>query len=155
MCYDALKAVVEGDSPETTAAKSATAKKAKKNPKLGSDPAYQAIMKQLESQKTTPKGFPPHPKMTKLKMLVIQHFASRSADPEAPDSPAHGIGAEDTRVMIFVTFRNCLQEIVEYLNEESPLIRATKFIGQGTDKEGGKGFSQKEQLDVRPFTSCS
>jgi hypothetical protein len=28
------------------------------------------------------------------------------------------------------------------------LIRATKFIGQGTDKLGKKGFAQKEQLEV-------
>ena len=34
------------------------------------------------------------------------------------------------------------------LNEERPLIRATRFIGQGTDKQGKRGFAQKEQLDV-------
>lgn len=145
MCYDALVAAVEGEPVTVTASKSGTAKKPKKNAKLGEDPNYKAIMTELQTQKARLGGFEAHPKMSKLKMLVIQHFASRTAEPGEDDDKA----AENTRVMVFVTFRNCVEEIAEYLNQERPLIKATKFIGQGTDKGGNKGFAQKEQLDVR------
>ena len=50
--------------------------------------------------------------------------------------------------MVFVTYRECLDEIVERLNTEQPLVRATRFVGQGADRQGKKGFAQKEQLEV-------
>lgn len=50
--------------------------------------------------------------------------------------------------MVFMTFQEAVDEIVEVLNFERPLIRAHKFIGQGTDKQGKKGLAQKKQLEV-------
>jgi ATP-dependent DNA helicase MPH1 len=64
------------------------------------------------------------------------------------DDNEDGGNAQETRAMVFVTNRGCVDEIEEMLNEERPLIRATRFIGQGTDKQGKRGFAQKEQLDV-------
>jgi ATP-dependent DNA helicase MPH1 len=148
MCYDSLKALAEGDVPTSGAAKSSSSKKPKKDSKMAKDPGYQAVMRELESQQRRPNGFANHPKMEKLKMLVIQHFASGGADvrPDGSDVPT---GDNDkTRVMVFVTFRNCVEQIVEFLNQEKPLLRVAKFIGQGTDKDGNRGFAQKEQLDV-------
>jgi ATP-dependent DNA helicase MPH1 len=143
-------AIVEGVTEGGDPAVSGT-KKAKKNTKLGSDPNYQAVIKELELQKRLPNGFAPHPKMGKLKMLVIQHFASKTAEPEEETGKSAAVVnkiAEDTRVMVFVTYRNCVEEIVAFLNQEQPLIKATKFIGQATDKDGHRGFGQREQLDV-------
>ena len=159
MCYDSLKSLVEGDDPTCVTDKPSSTKKAKKNVKLGNDPNYQAVMKELERQKRRPNGFAPHPKMENLKMLVIQHFANRIVDPgQGGGGGLPESNADDTRVMVFVTFRNCVEEIVEFLNRERPLLRVTKFIGQSTDKDGNKGFAQREQLDVRmpyciPFSS--
>ncbi|KAI0271516.1 hypothetical protein BC834DRAFT_859979 [Gloeopeniophorella convolvens] len=110
---------------------------------LSKDTAFQALMDEFKSQKTA--GFATHPKLEKLKLLVIHHFGQRASD-------ANGAGGEptgnDTRAMVFVTFREAVDEIVDFLNQESPLIRASKFIGQGTDKQGKKGIAQREQLEI-------
>lgn len=40
-------------------------------------------------------------------------------------------------------------EVVEMLNDHSPVLKATKFVGQTQGKqEGDKGFNQKEQKKV-------
>jgi ATP-dependent DNA helicase MPH1 len=130
MCYTYLQEIADdsvgGDE-----------KKIAKAARLKADPTFQALMKELETQHS--RGFSAHPKMDMLKGLVLQHFGERMGEAEDADA---------TRVMVFVTFRAAVEEIVEVLNTEQPLIRATKFIGQGTDKQGKKGFAQKEQLDV-------
>ncbi len=117
---------------------------------LSKDPAFQDLMTELRSQKSN--GFAIHPKLETLKTLVIDHFGKRMGDGNASDMHVN----EDTRAMVFVTFREAVDEIVEFLNQESPLLRATKFIGQGMDKKGGKGLAQREQLDVslHLVTSC-
>lgn len=74
--------------------------------------------------------------MEKLRALLIDYFV-RAMDDD-----------EHSKAMVFVSFRSCVEEIVEFLNKDQPLIRATKFIGQGDDKSGKKGLSQKEQLKV-------
>jgi ATP-dependent DNA helicase MPH1 len=134
MCYDVLKAMGEkpGDKSKTQ----------KKPPAITKDPKYKELMMGLEGR----GQFPPHPKMEKLKSLVLEHLLTKDATDEdrGPVEPN-----PNTRVMVFVTYRDCVEEVVEYLNLESPIIKATKFIGQGTDKGGRKGFAQKEQLGVR------
>jgi len=115
-------------------------KKDAKAQKLRSNPKFQELTKEIDSQQN--RGFSLHPKMEMLKDLIIQHFGQRMED------ASDGSGLEETRAMVFVTYRECVDEIVDILNSEKPLIRATKFIGQGTDKHGKKGFGQKEQLEV-------
>jgi ATP-dependent DNA helicase MPH1 len=115
--------------------KKKTTSKAKK---LRDDPLFQAVIKELDLQSA--QGFSMHPKMELLKALVVQHFAEKLGD--------DGQETERTNVMVFVTFREAVDEIVEVLNREKPLIRANKFIGQGIDKQGRKGLAQKEQLEV-------
>ena len=97
-------------------------------------------MLELENQRS--RGFSTHPKVEKLKQLLIQHFGSKLGD-ETEDG-----SADDTRVMVFSSYRTVVDEIVEELSRERPLIRASRFIGQGTDKQGKKGLAQKEQLEV-------
>ncbi|OAX39009.1 P-loop containing nucleoside triphosphate hydrolase protein [Rhizopogon vinicolor AM-OR11-026] len=103
---------------------------------LRKDKNFMAVLSELEVQKVRPGGYGMHPKMETLKMLLLQYFGARMGD------------GEETRAMVFVTYRDCVDEIVHMLNEESPLLKATRFIGQGTDKQGRKGIAQKEQLEV-------
>jgi ATP-dependent DNA helicase MPH1 len=79
-------------------------------------------------------GYVSHPKMDALRSLLIEHFSSDETS--------------DTRIMVFCSFRAVVEELVALLNEQSPLIRATRFVGQGTDKDGVKGFGQKQQQEV-------
>jgi ATP-dependent DNA helicase MPH1 len=131
MCYTYLQELAsdkgDGDS-----------KKDVKAQKLRTNSKFQALVKEIETQRN--RGFSLHPKMDILKGLIVQHFGERLTD--------EGENQEETRAMVFVTYRECVDEIVEMLNVEKPLIRATKFVGQGTDKQGKKGFGQKEQLEV-------
>ncbi|KAJ7655062.1 hypothetical protein DFH06DRAFT_1201495 [Mycena polygramma] len=113
-------------------------KSSNKAKKYREDPLFQAVIKELELQRL--RGFSMHPKMERMKALVVQHFAEKLGD--------DGEEKERTNVMVFVTFREAVDEIVDVLNREQPLIRANKFIGQGTDKQGRKGLAQKEQLEV-------
>lgn len=53
-----------------------------------------------------------------------------------------------TRVMIFSSFRESVQEIAGMLNRHAPLIRVMTFMGQASAGKGVKGFTQKEQLEV-------
>ncbi len=135
MCHKALldlpddKKATEGKKKETI------------RQKLRSEPAYQAVMKELERHNA--RGFPTHPKMDLLKGLILQHLTRRP-----PNDPDEG-PTESTKVMVFATFRPCVEELVDFLNAESPIIRASRFIGQGTDKEGRKGLAQRAQLEVR------
>uniref|UniRef100_A0A8C6XI25 ATP-dependent RNA helicase FANCM n=1 Tax=Naja naja TaxID=35670 RepID=A0A8C6XI25_NAJNA len=75
-----------------------------------------------------------HPKLKKLEDVVLQHFKSWRKH-------------QDTRVMIFSSFRDSVQEIAEMLNYHYPLVRVMTFVGHSTGKNT-KGFTQKEQLEV-------
>ncbi|CDO72426.1 hypothetical protein BN946_scf184977.g126 [Trametes cinnabarina] len=130
MCYTYLKSIADGLDDSSS-------KKA-----IRKMEGFTALMKEFEKQAA--RGFSMHPKMDTLRTLLIDHFANQLPDdangPSAPNGPS--------RAMVFVSFRECVEEIVELLNKESPIIRAKPFIGQGTDKQGKKGYAQKEQLEV-------
>lgn len=80
------------------------------------------------------RGFAGHPKMVKLAELVQEHFEQAKKD-----------GTLDTtRIMVFCTFRQVVDEIVGRLNAFDG-IRATRLVGQGTDSKGKKGLAQKQQ----------
>lgn len=139
MCYTYMQELSRAGDEETTTGrgKSGTASK-KKN--LREDPMFQAVLRELDNQKA--RGFSVHPKMDRLRSIIVDHFAQRL--PVEDDAPN-----DETKVMVFVTFREAVDEIVDILNFQRPLIRAHKFIGQGTDKLGKKGLAQKEQLGAR------
>lgn len=144
MCHTYLKEV---KSKETDTTPAPGKKAPPKGKKLKDDPLFQVLLLEMETQLAhgTTKGFVMHPKMDMLKRLVVQHFGAKIND----DGHESEDPADETRVMVFVTFREAVDEIVEALNLERPLIRAQKFIGQGTDKRGEKGLAQNEQQDVR------
>ncbi|KAL1715469.1 hypothetical protein EV715DRAFT_207424 [Schizophyllum commune] len=137
MCYNSVKEI-ENDVDDP---------KKKGGKKLASNPLFKEVAKALEQQRRPqpdpehPGGFSMHPKMEKVKSIIIDHFAQEMAENEGRDADKI-----ESRVMVFVTFREAVEEIVDALNFERPLIRATKFVGQGLDKKGGKGLAQKEQL---------
>ncbi|KAJ6574861.1 hypothetical protein B0H19DRAFT_1126072 [Mycena capillaripes] len=135
MCNTYMRDLERDKETDAEGGKKKTTSKAKK---LREDPLFQAVIKELELQRL--RGFSLHPKMERMKALVVQHFAEKLGE--------DGQETERTNVMVFVTFREAVDEIVDVLNREQPLIRATKFIGQGTDKQGRKGLAQKEQLEV-------
>lgn len=100
-----------------------------------------------------------HPKMKKLGEVVEHHF-SRSAIAAIEDEEAHwvsgkGVDGEpprsqhETRVMVFCSLREGVNEIVNYLNSGG--FKATPFIGQASDTKGNRGFTQKQQEEVRRF----
>ncbi|KAI9512645.1 hypothetical protein F5148DRAFT_1145967 [Russula earlei] len=132
MCFRSLTEDAEGGSSDKPSG-------------LNKDPGFQALMDELRLQKS--RGFAIHPKLEKLKTLVVHHFGQRLRD-DAGDSNGEERSDENTRAMVFVTFREAVEEIVDFLNQESPLLRATKFIGQGLDRMGKRGLAQREQLDI-------
>lgn len=138
MCHTYLHEVSREPDSEPGPGK-ATARA--KQRKLWNDPLFRTVLGELDLQKT--RRFPVHPKLDLLKRLVVQYFGEKLGN----NSEEEG-DTEETRVMVFVTFREAVDEIVENLNSERPLIRAHRFIGQGTDKQGKKGQAQKEQLEV-------
>jgi ATP-dependent DNA helicase MPH1 len=140
-CYESLKEASrnkEDDDGESGK------KKDNKSKNLRDDPHFKLLMLELENQRN--RGFGTHPKVEKLKELLIQHFGSKINDETGDGS------VDDTRVMVFSSYRAVVDEIVEELSRDRPLIRAARFIGQSVDKQGNKGLPQKEQLEV---SSCS
>lgn len=67
--------------------------------------------------------------------------------------PGSGPQEVSTRVMIFSSFRESVQEIAAMLNRHLPLVKVMTFMGQASAGKGVKGFTQKEQLEVK--TLCS
>ncbi|XP_058695831.1 Fanconi anemia group M protein isoform X2 [Poecile atricapillus] len=86
-----------------------------------------------------------HPKLKKLEEIVIEHFESWKQGCSDEDKSESSPG--DTRVMIFSSFRDSVQEIAEMLARLSPAVRAMTFVGHSSGKST-KGFTQKEQLEV-------
>ncbi|KAI0762783.1 hypothetical protein C8Q74DRAFT_1458838 [Fomes fomentarius] len=130
MCYGYLQDVVKGE--DDTGGKKA----------LRKSDTFKKLIKTFEEQAA--RGFSMHPKMDVLKTLLVDHFAKQLPE----DAEGSNVSSRQSRAMVFVSFRECVEEIVELLNKESPIIRAKPFIGQGTDKQGKKGYGQKQQLEV-------
>lgn len=139
MCYDALRELTTNDTNEADQmpfAKKKAPPKKKPAPKRA-DPDLDKVLREIENQRSHRGGhFPTHPKLDKLLQLMLEHFEQKG---------------DDTRVMVFTTYRACVDEIVAVLDGHRPGLRATRFVGQGSEKAGGKGMAQKEQIAVRPF----
>ncbi|XP_056333126.1 Fanconi anemia group M protein [Danio aesculapii] len=81
-----------------------------------------------------------HPKLQKLDEVVLRHFQTCAGSSDG--------SAVNTRVMIFSSYRESVQEIAEMLNRHQPLVRVMTFMGQASAGRGVRGFTQKEQLEV-------
>jgi Fanconi anemia group M protein len=82
-----------------------------------------------------------HPKLVKLKDIVLEHF-------RACENTPHAGNTKGSRVMIFSQYRDSVQEITRMLSEYKPLVNAMSFIGQQSKGTTSKGLTQKEQLEV-------
>ncbi|KAF5368364.1 hypothetical protein D9758_002380 [Tetrapyrgos nigripes] len=144
MCYSAVQDLAREPDSENS-------KKSKEKKPLRSDPLFQNLVVELEEQKR--RGFTTHPKMEKMKDILITYFGARMSDSGTGDGDVDD-GAQESRTepvskaMVFVTNRQVVDEIIEELETHKPLIKASRFVGQGTDKQGKKGLAQKEQLDI-------
>jgi ATP-dependent DNA helicase MPH1 len=141
MCSTYLEGIALGKSEDEDGGNS---KKLSKSKNLAADATFKAILKEIEAQKLRSEGLSIHPKMEKLIGMVVEHFGQRMGETGEKSENA-------TRVMVFSTYRKCVDEIVEVLNREKPLVRATRFVGQGQDKQGKRGIAQKEQMEVCVF----
>ncbi|XP_043930200.1 Fanconi anemia group M protein isoform X2 [Protopterus annectens] len=86
-----------------------------------------------------------HPKLKKLEEVVIQHFQSWAG--KQGNTTSEDCSTVSTRVMIFSSFRDSVQEIANMLSQHQPLIRVMTFVGHSSGKSV-KGYTQKEQLEV-------
>ncbi|KAM8920818.1 Fanconi anemia group M protein [Pelodytes ibericus] len=86
-----------------------------------------------------------HPKLKKLEEVVVQHFNSWNSCEGSSSSKQI---PKDTRIMIFSSFRDSVQEIAELLEQHHPTVRVMTFVGHSSTGKGVKGFTQKEQLEV-------
>src|ERR1700743_3596893 len=103
MCYDILKAMSESSDGK--------ANPQKKPPAITKDKKYQELVMGLEGL----GHFPPHTKMEKLKSLCLGHLLRNDGmgEDRGPGEPN-----PNTRVMVFATYRDCVEEVVDYLNLE-------------------------------------
>ncbi|KAM9354495.1 Fanconi anemia group M protein [Pholidichthys leucotaenia] len=113
-------------------------------------PTFMDLYHEMEAMFVKPSAGPDepfiysHPKLEKLQEVVLQHFrlwAGSAADTQGPQDVS-------TRVMIFSSFRESVQEIAAMLNRHAPLIKVMTFMGQASAGKGVRGFTQKEQLEV-------
>ncbi|KKY24942.1 putative atp-dependent dna helicase mph1 [Phaeomoniella chlamydospora] len=84
-----------------------------------------------------------HPKLFFLKTIVLNHFLDAGDGTGA----AAGRPPSDTRIMIFVHFRDSAEEVTRILKRHQPMVRPHVFVGQAGSK-GSEGMDQKTQLDI-------
>ncbi|XP_051723833.1 Fanconi anemia group M protein-like isoform X3 [Ctenopharyngodon idella] len=112
-------------------------------------PVFMDLYREMETMFATSSRGPQepyvysHPKLQKLDEVVLRHFQTWAESSESKASTE-----VSTRVMIFSSFRESVQEIAEMLNRHQPLVRVMTFMGQASAGKGVRGFTQKEQLEV-------
>ncbi|KAL7873553.1 hypothetical protein AOLI_G00126240 [Acnodon oligacanthus] len=121
---------------------------------LQCSPVFMALYRDMEAMFLTltkdpnEQYFYSHPKLQKLDEVVLQHFRTWSENSGIGPDSGNISGEINTRVIIFSSFRESVQEIAEMLNRHQPLIRVMTFMGQASAGKGVRGFTQKEQLEV-------
>ena len=103
---------------------------------------FKKMMNRLQAWINNPE-FIGHPKLSFLKSIVLNHFLDAGAGLGAAD----GRPPSDTRIMIFVHFRDSAEEVTRILRRHEPMIRPHVFVGQAGSK-GSDGMDQKTQLDI-------
>ena len=111
---------------------------------LTSLPDFKSILRETSELRGRP-GYVGHPKMSSLREMCAKHFekCATEVDPDTGEPV-------ETRVMVFCNYRAVVGEIVDCLNQQRPLIKATEFVGQSSAK-GVKGKTQKDQIEVCPL----
>ena len=103
---------------------------------------FRKLMNRLQSWVGNP-DFVGHPKLSYLKTVVLNHFM----DAGEGHGMAGGRPPSDTRIMIFVHYRDSAEEVTRVLKRHEPMIRPHVFVGQ-TSAKASEGMDQKTQLEV-------
>lgn len=106
------------------------------------DDNFKKLMNYLEPWNKNPE-FIGHPKLEHLKEVVLNHFMDAGDGLDQSDKPSQS----NTRIMIFVHFRDSAEEVTRVLKRYEPMVRPHVFVGQ-TSAKGSDGMDQKTQLSV-------
>lgn len=106
------------------------------------DEHFKKVMNRMQAWMNDPE-FVGHPKLSYLKSVVLNHFMDAGEGRGA----AHGRPPSDTRIMIFVHYRDSAEEVARVLKRHEPMIRPHVFVGQAGSK-GSEGMNQKTQLEI-------
>src|SRR5947207_2124335 len=109
---------------------------------IAMDEHFKKLMNRMKGWINNP-DFVGHPKLSYLKEVVLNHFMDAGEGRGA----ASGRPPSDTRIMIFVHFRDSAEEVARVLKRHEPMIRPHVFVGQASAK-GSDGMDQKMQLSI-------
>ncbi len=115
----ALKAYLQKLQSESAEPKGSKASK-----RICADPRFQKLLEMAETWTTEL-----HPKAEAVVRIVQEQL----------------LLTPDSKIIVFVTYRDSVQMLVNYLNEAG--ISARRFVGQAT-RETEKGLSQKKQIEA-------
>lgn len=96
---------------------------------------FRELMERIDEVRRDP-NVATHPKMEFLIGAVLSHLS---------DCKERN---EETRIIVFSSFRDSADDIVKELNKHSPIVKANIFVGQA-DAKGSSGMTQKIQLEAR------
>jgi ATP-dependent DNA helicase MPH1 len=83
-----------------------------------------------------------HPKLAYLRQVILNHLL------DAEESRrSNNTGSGGTRIMVFTSFRDSAEVVVQVLRRTDPLLKPHVFVGQA-DSKNSKGMTQKRQLEV-------
>jgi Fanconi anemia group M protein len=99
------------------------------NRAINSHPELGRLITALKHEMSMP-SFMGHPKTERLVNILLDHFAESE---------------EHSKVMIFSSCRNPVDEICRALMVHHPKIRCSEFVGQASGKTGTKGFKRVQQ----------
>lgn len=106
------------------------------------DEHFRKLMTRLQGWVGNP-DFIGHPKLSYLRTVALNHFMDAGE--------GHKMAGErppsDTRIMIFVHYRDSAEEVTRVLKRHEPMIRPHVFVGQ-TGAKTSEGMDQKTQLQV-------
>jgi len=109
---------------------------------INDDENFKKLMTRVGAWMNNPE-FVGHPKLEYLRSVVLNHFLD-AGDGKSAEA---GISPANTRIMVFVHYRDSAEEVVRVLNRSAPMIRPHVFVGQANSK-GSDGMDQKTQLEV-------
>jgi len=98
---------------------------------LASDYRLRIILTRLNDYKNISENFLIHPKFNVMKEIIINNLLKN----------------KDSKILVFVKFRNSVQNIMNKLKNIS-LIRPARFVGQATKNNEDKGLTQNMQLKI-------
>jgi ATP-dependent DNA helicase MPH1 len=109
--------------------------------KLFTNEHFRDMMDRLERWNREP-DFLGHPKLEYLRSVVLNHLLDDQEGQRPGNTTSTG-----TRIMIFSSFRDSAEVIVNVLSRIDPMVKPHIFVGQA-DSKNSKGMTQKRQLEV-------